>query len=121
MFITPNEPQTDFTVHYSYTPHAHPFPKQAEELPAELSSAAGGSNSAGKLNSQVLCRQASGLVSNKSLSICESMGTFQSIENSKDSGYKGVLNKMGRTAKMLNFPTGKRLATFFKNTDNHTQ
>jgi hypothetical protein len=56
----------------------------------------------------------SGLVSNKELSICESMGTFQSIENSKDSGYMGILSKMGRTAKMLNFPTGKRLATFFR-------
>ncbi len=51
------------------------------------------------------------------------MGTFQSIEESKDSGYKGVLNKMGRTAKMLNIPTGKRLATFFRNNTNdpHTQ
>jgi hypothetical protein len=42
------------------------------------------------------------------------MGTFQSIAKSKDSGYMGILSKMGRTAKMLNFPTGKRLATFFR-------
>lgn len=51
----------------------------------------------------------SGLVSNKEITVCESMGSFQSINRSNDSGYEGVLLAMGRSV-MNPEPTRKRIS-----------
>lgn len=57
----------------------------------------------------MLHRQVSGLVSNEELHMCESQGSFISVDNSNASEYHGELLRLGRSAKMLAVPSNRRI------------
>jgi hypothetical protein len=82
MFVTPNTEKVNFGVHYSYTPQSNSSnePKEGDSGGERREESFSSPHDSGdKLTSQLLARQVSGLISNKELSICESLGTFQSI------------------------------------------